>query len=281
MSTTANSFEAALCAVFLLLVAATAAGASAPAGIPRDLARGRAAEISKVRYHLTFTLIPHADTASGSEELTFALRAPQRVLLDFRDGSVSTLAVNGSAVAPHGENGHIDLPAERLRTGQNTVRVQFTAHVAPAGTPITRYEDHDDHTEYLYTLFVNMDASMAFPFFDQPDLKGRFRLELIAPASWKVISNTRPESESNQGAEGRRTVFHETLPISTYLFAFAAEPFRRLNDRRDCPRSTYEPPGWTRRNAKLRRCSRSRPKASVIFPAILRGRFHSPSTTWC
>ena len=51
---------------------------------------------------------------------------------------------------------------------------QFTAPVAPAGKAITRYEDRDDHTEYLYTLFVPMDASMAFPCFDQPDLKARF-----------------------------------------------------------------------------------------------------------
>jgi len=177
----ANSFEAVLRTMVLLLVTANTAGASAPAGVPRDLARQRAAAISNVRYHLTFTLIPHAETASGTEELTFALRAPQRLLLDFRDGTVRALAVNEAPVALRAENGHLELPAERLRTGQNTVRAQFTAHVAPAGKPITRYDDHDDHTEYLYTLFVPMDASMAFPCFDQPDLKGRFRLELIAP----------------------------------------------------------------------------------------------------
>jgi aminopeptidase N len=249
--------EAVLCAVFFLVVAATTAGASALAGIPRDLARQRAAEISNVRYHLTFTLIPHADTASGSEELSFELRAPQGVLLDFRDGAVSTLAVNGAAVDLRSENGHLELPAERLRAGQNTVRAQFTAPVAPAGKAITRYEDHDDNTEYLYTLFVPMDASMAFPCFDQPDLKARFGLELIAPASWTVISNTAAESESNQGAEDRRTVFHETLPISTYLFAFAAGPFHRLNGP---PRL----PGLYVRASRLEQAKREAPEVQQI-----------------
>ena len=195
----ANSFGTALWAVFLLLMPGTTAGASAPAGLPRYLARERAAQISNLHYHLTFTLIPHADTASGSEELTFALRTPQRVMLDFRDSTISTVTVNGATGAPRAENGHLELPGERLRVGENTVRVQFVARVAPAGESMTRYEDHDDGTEYIYTLFVPMDASMSFPRSDQPDLKARFRLELSAPAGWTVISNTEPESESNQG----------------------------------------------------------------------------------
>ena len=220
--------ESVLWAAGLLLVAALNAGASAPAGIPRDLSRERAARISDVRYHLTFVLAPHADTTPGTEELSFALQAVQPVLLDFRDGTISSLTVNGTGVQPRDENGHLELPAGSLRAGNNVVRVRFTANVAPAGKPITRYEDRDDNTEYLYTLFVPMDASMAFPCFDQPDLKARFRLELIAPDSWTTISNTAPESQSPSDSSQRRTVFHETLPISTYLFAFAAGPFRRL-----------------------------------------------------
>jgi aminopeptidase N len=205
------------------------AAAAPPKGIPRRLARERAAEISNLRYHLTFTLSPHADSAPGSETLTFTLEAAQTVLLDFRDGAVIFLAVNGARLAPAAINGHLIIPAERLHAGENTVRAEFTAHVAPAGKPITRYEDRDDNTEYIYTLFVPMDASMAFPCFDQPDLKGRFHLEIRAPADWTVISNTAPEAASTARAGARRTVFRETPPISTYLFAFAAGPFRRLS----------------------------------------------------
>ena len=234
-----------------------AAGATAPAGIPRDLARERAAEISDVRYHLKFTLIPHADAAAGAEELTFALRTAQPVLLDFRDGTIGALSVNGAAIDPHIENGHLILPAGNLRTGRNIVTAQFTAHVAPAGKPITRYEDHDDNTEYIYTLFVPMDASMAFPCFDQPDLKARFQLELIAPANWTVISNTAPETESNETSEQRRTLFHETLPISTYLFAFAAGPFRRLNDSPGMP-------GLYVRASRLEQAQREAPEVQQV-----------------
>ncbi len=36
-------------------------------GIPRDLAREQAAKISKVFYHVTFTLIPRAGTAAAKQ----------------------------------------------------------------------------------------------------------------------------------------------------------------------------------------------------------------------
>jgi hypothetical protein len=78
-------------AAFLLLIATIPAPASAPVGIPRELARERAARISNVSYHLTFTLIPHADSVVGSEEPRFTLRDSQPVLLDFRDGTIASL----------------------------------------------------------------------------------------------------------------------------------------------------------------------------------------------
>jgi aminopeptidase N len=253
-------FQTTLWPVVLVLISSAScasAAASAPAGIPRELARERAPQISDIRYHLAFTLIPHADTAPGIEELTFTLRTVKPVLLDFRDGTISTLKVNGAVVEIRAENGHVELPAERLRAGQNTIQAQFESRVAPAGKAITRYDDHDDNTEYLYTLFVPMDASMAFPCFDQPGLKARFRLELIAPASWTAISNTATESESNHGAERRRTVFHETLPISTYLFAFATGPFHRLNGSPGLP-------GLYARASRLEQAQREAPEVQQI-----------------
>jgi aminopeptidase N len=211
----------------LLLLVATSALA-APAGVPRELARQRTAEISNLRYHVSFVLTPHAATTVGHEELRFTLKSAQPVLLDYRDGTVNRMTVNGSETEIAAHNGHLQVPADKLRVGENTLAFDFTSAVAPAGKPIIRFEDKDDGSEYIYTLFVPMDASMAFPCFDQPDLKGRFQLEITAPDDWTVISNTEPKTSEPEGLGRLRTVFGETRPISTYLFAFAAGPFRKV-----------------------------------------------------
>ncbi len=212
----------------LTVLLATSAFAAAPAGVPRDLARQRAAEISDLRYHVSFVLVPHASTTTGHEQLTFKLKSAQPVLLDYRDGTINRMTVNGTEMPPVADNGHLQLPAGRLHAGENTLTLDFSSAVAPAGKPITRYEDKDDGSEYIYTLFVPMDASMAFPCFDQPDLKGRFQLTITAPEDWTVISNTEPKSSEAAGPGKLRTVFGETHPLSTYLFAFAAGPFRKV-----------------------------------------------------
>jgi len=202
--------------------------AQAPEGIPRDLARERAGQVSEVRYGLSFVLTPGASNVSGEVEIRFNLSRTGPLLLDYREGRVGSVQINGAATPVVVENGHLELFPGSLRRGENVVRIQFVSPVATAGTPITRFEDRDDDSEYIYTLFVPMDASMAFPCFDQPDLKARFKLDVTAPESWTVISNAPEESATDASPQQRRTVFEETRPISTYLFAFAAGPFRKL-----------------------------------------------------
>jgi aminopeptidase N len=243
--------------ILLLFFATPVFVAAAPEGIPRDLARQRASRISQLRYHLQFTLTPHAPSVSGHEELQFQLNSEGPVLLDFREGTIANTVVNGHPLSATVDNGHIELSANAVRSGENIVSIDFTAPVAPAGKAITRFEDKDDNTEYLYTLFVPMDADMAFPCFDQPDLKGKFHLELTAPDTWTVISNTAIESASPAGTNQRHTLFSETQPISTYLFAFAAGPFQKVHE-------TPGLPGLYVRQSKLKRGEAEAPDVQQI-----------------
>lgn len=223
--------------LFLTTVALNVpAPAQAPLGIPRALAQERAANVSDLHYALHYTLLPHSGQTEATESLRFALKqANGALLLDFRDGRVSSLAVNGTPVTPEESNGHLVLSANHLRVGQNALEIHFTANVAPAEKAITRFEDRDDGSEYIYTLFVPMDASMAFPCFDQPDLKGQFQLTVTAPAAWTVISNTDPVTKQPLAADQAQTIFGETHPISTYLFAFAAGPFVKVHPVQGLP----------------------------------------------
>ncbi|HEV8180823.1 MAG TPA: M1 family aminopeptidase, partial [Candidatus Angelobacter sp.] len=230
------------------MLLATVAFAQAPEGIPRDLARQRAQQLKDVRYQLSYTLTPKADFVSGHEELRFVQNADDRGVLpewlDFRGGTISSLTVNGHPASTEIQNGHVQLPAKLLKLDENVVVIDFTAPIAPAGKAITRFEDKDDGSEYIYTLFVPMDAEMAFPCFDQPDLKARFTLAVTAPEDWTVVSNSAPSfvPEPHTSVKigslefGVKTVlFTETKPISTYLFAFAAGPFQKVHDTPGLP----------------------------------------------
>jgi aminopeptidase N len=200
------------------------------AGVSRDLARYRASHVRDVRYAIRFHLKRGAGTLPGDETVRFTLdaeAAAHGLALDYRDGALTSIDINGHAATLQPHDGHLILPAASLQADENTVKLAFTSRIAAAGAAITRFEDKDDGSEYLYSLFVPMDASMAFPCFDQPDLKARFTLHLIAPEAWTVIGNTKPLAADPHDHD-RDWTFPETRPISTYLFAFAAGPWARL-----------------------------------------------------
>lgn len=209
------------------------------AGVSLELARSRARLVSDVRYLLALNVRPHADRVTGTVEIRFRLPdAETPLVLDFRDldaagkvlnGRITAAIINGAAETNLWQvNGHIVIPPARLRGGENSMTLTFESAVAAAGRPYIRYLDRDDNSEYVYTLLVPMDASLAFPCFDQPDLKGRFKLELVTPDSWSAVSNAAIEAQAAADPGLRRTRFAETRPISTYLFAFAAGPFQEL-----------------------------------------------------
>ncbi len=186
-------------------------------GVSLALASERAQRIGNVRYALSFTVKEHAGTVQGAGTISFDNKTAGDLLIDYRDGILQSASLNGRPIAAELDHGHLHLPA---RAGHNALSVEFSSNEATVGKAFTRYADKDDGSEYLYTLFVPMDASMAFPCFDQPDLKGTFTLSVEHPAGWSVISNS-----AGHAIDATHTRFDPTHRISTYLFAFAAGPF--------------------------------------------------------
>jgi aminopeptidase N len=179
-------------------------------GVSRELAQSRASRISDVALNLSATAAP--------------------VVLDFRDGTGSSLTVNGTPAAAQPTNGHLVIPGQYFVKGRNRIALDFTFGIATSGPAITRLLDGDDGAQYIYSLFVPMEASQAFSCFDQPDLKACFDLDVTAPDAWSVVSNTRVESEAPAKSGFRRTDFAETQPLPYHLFAFAAGPTMRWFD---------------------------------------------------
>jgi aminopeptidase N len=174
-------------------------------------------------------LIEGSEFLKGTLEIKAELpTTPADMILDWRGKPVTNVKINGTGFRARTENEHLIVPAKSLKAGTNVITLEFESPVAVSGSPVTRYKDREDGSEYLYTLLVPADASTLFPCFDQPDLKARFSLELELPQHWKAVSNGGMEKQ-----DPGKIKFKETEPISTYLFAFAAGPFETLRAEGD------------------------------------------------
>ena len=199
---------------------ASPADAQDPApGVARTLAEERAARLRDVRYELRF-VVPEAmkEAVTGTVTVRFELTDPSRPLvLDFagRADGVRDVRTAAGPIAVEIRNEHVVVPASALRQGANAVTLSFVS----SDLALNR------NPEFMYTLFVPARARLAFPCFDQPDLKARYRLSLELPADWQAVSNGAETARAADGAPATVT-FAETSPLSSYLFAFAAWRFQ-------------------------------------------------------
>ncbi|NDD62734.1 MAG: hypothetical protein EBZ36_01950 [Acidobacteria bacterium] len=229
-------------------------------GVSMELAVHRSRQLSELDYQLDLRLDAGLTRLDGRIRIGLCLarseKADQPVILDFRDqtsagkttdGSIAGMAVNGRSVRDYQQiNGHIIIPSNHFRHGhfrhghfryvRNEISIDFETTVARGGRPLIRFEESPGGDRFAYLLSVPMDASLAFPCFDQPDLKGRFRLSLAVATEMAVITNSEPSRNPTIEAGGLRYHFEPTPPISTYLFTFAVGPFARLESVIDgCP----------------------------------------------
>ena len=186
-------------------------------GISLELARHRAATLSDIRYDLRFRIPVRRDapiTGVAGIRLTKSDDGP--LILDFARpvGRVGRVRVDGELRDVELRAGHVVIPG--VASGERAVEVEFVA----GDGPLNRRD------EFLYTLFVPDRAHEAFPSFDQPDLKARFRLELLIPAAWTAVANGEVLERAAAGRRMARVRFAETEPIPTYLVSFAAGRFR-------------------------------------------------------
>src|SRR5437867_2585032 len=139
-------------------------------GVSLALATERAQSIEALRYDLAFA-IPVAPTApiTGKAVIRFNAKDVTRPLvLDFSPGAdrISSISVAGRPSHFRLVKDHIIIPSSELASEDNAVEISFRAGDAS----LNRSPD------FMYTLFVPARAHLAFPCFDQPNLKARFDL---------------------------------------------------------------------------------------------------------
>jgi aminopeptidase N len=186
-------------------------------GVAMSLAEDRARRITNLRYevHVAIPSDPAA-RVDGLVTIRFTLTDPTRPLaLDFSGPGPSRARSGGRDISLTAIPDHLVVQPADLREGPNEITLGFTAGDASLNR----------NPDFMYTLFVPARARLAFPCFDQPDLKARYTLSLDIPVGWEALANGAETSrESKGGAVSIR--YAETEPLPTYLFAFAAGRFQ-------------------------------------------------------
>lgn len=210
--------------VVMLVTGCSRRPGSVPAGIPLGLAKMRQVTIHDVTYDLFFDIpAVRTDSIKATVAISFEWKErPIDLAIDYLPpaSTLKSISVNGEPSPIYYGDEHILISKAELTQKRNNITIEFMA----GDGPLNRSDD------FLYSLFVPSRASTCFPLFDQPDLKARFRLELLIPEGWRAMSNGKTLSETPENGK-TRVKFNVTLPTSSYQFAFTAGRFKEIRDK--------------------------------------------------
>ena len=196
-------------------------------GVSFGLAEHRKKTIKNVEYNLFFDIPSKIEKCvSGEANILFDVEEKENIILDFKSDltQINMAIVNGDFSDVITMNEHIIIPANDVVVGRNNIVIYFEA-------PSTSLNRRDD---MMYTLLVPDRARTLFPCFDQPNIKAKFSLKLAIPDGWRAVSNgSIKRSERIEETRSRMFEFHQTEPISTYLFSFVAGKFYMRKYKKD------------------------------------------------
>jgi aminopeptidase N len=184
-------------------------------------AAARAARVEQADYEVSLDLVAGQSSYRGDTTIRFATRGEGPLFIDFRGREIELLEVNGTPLAADWNGFRLTLPAEVVAPDM-TVRIGYVNDYDTSGDGFHRFVDPEDGAEYAYTNFEPYEAHRLFPCFDQPDIKGRYTFDVVAPADWLVAANT-PIVSTTDAPDGRgRHRFARSELFSTYLVALIA-----------------------------------------------------------
>jgi aminopeptidase N len=196
-----------------------------------DYAAMRAQQVSNVAYNLSVKIDHTSERFSGVANIQFTMAKDNidDLTLDFDQGKIESLTVNGKAAQFSYEKWFITLAAAQFTVGPNTVTVKYSREYAIDGTGFHRFVDPENKDVYLYTDFEPYSANEMFPHFDQPNVKATFAINVTAPKHWQVISTTRETKIESQG-DNKHWSFPASARISSYVFSLHAGKYKVWQD---------------------------------------------------
>lgn len=185
-------------------------------------------------YDLRLAIDPAQPQFDGAIAIELDVRRPSRILwLNGRNLDVqSARLVSGSrelaaTVVPGGREFIGFDFTDPLPQGAATLHVAYRGVLAEKETA-GAFRQKDGESWYAFTQFEAISARRAFPSFDEPHHKVPWRLTIDAPAGNVAYGNTPVERESAIREGWTRYEFARTLPLPSYLVAFAVGPFEEV-----------------------------------------------------
>jgi aminopeptidase N len=194
-------------------------------------AKYRKAQIQSVNYDLDISFKKGSSEFTGKEVIDVSLSQTKAPLsIDSMLKKINSVTVNGQKIKDFTQSkGFIEIPAKYLKAS-NKIEITYLGEFTKDGNGMQRAIDPEDKSEYVYSDSEPYYAHTLYPSFDQPDLKATFKVSVLAPSDWKMISNELIEKSEPQG-ELTRTSFNKTKLISPYLFFLGGGPFVEWTDK--------------------------------------------------
>lgn len=192
----------------------------------------RESQIDGIRYTLSIDLAQSETVFVGKAEIHFNVkRIDQDLRMDLYKSKITQMTLNGQTLDQVDYSDYaIRIPAKRLQSGPNVLQIAYESPYGKFGYGLHRFVDPEDQRVYLFTQFEPNRAHYLFPSFDQPDLRASYKLDVLAPADWHVVSAVRESVITGLG-KTRKWDFPESEKFSTYLFSLHAGPYKVWEDK--------------------------------------------------
>jgi puromycin-sensitive aminopeptidase len=195
------------------------------------------------RYELTLTPDLKAFTFDGRESVDVSItESVDEIVLNADELEIRSARLVGTdgaervgAISYDADNEraiiHLDAAAE---AGCWRLELEFRGILNDklAGFYRSTYRDETGQQQIIAaTQFESTDARKAFPCWDEPDFKARFKVTLVVDPELTAISNSRVVSETPIDSGKKAVSFAETVKMSTYLLAFIVGSFEATEPR--------------------------------------------------
>jgi aminopeptidase N len=201
---------------------------SVPGALPKT--------IVPLRYDID--IVPDLSTMKirGRETVTIEVRREtRRIVLNALQTTVSAATVDGipaSSIVTGPQTLTMTYP-KIFAPGKHALRIAYVATVqtSPQGLFVQKYADQatGKPEKLIGTQFESTDARRMFPSWDEPIFRARYRLTATVPRAWSAVSNM-PIAKTVALSGGlRRVTFGISPSMPSYLLAFCAGDFDRLN----------------------------------------------------